>query len=285
MTNKSRSEHPFKAPAVLLDELGITEPSDLLIEAIAQHCGATIVYEPLDGCQARILGIGDRAIITVNSRSTDERRRFSAAHELGHWMRDRGKIAFACTDRNFVREWGEENPERGANRYAAALLLPPKMFKQAALTKAPTFATVKQLATVFCTSRTATAIRLVELTDLPAMIACYDTARRLWFSRSSTVPADFFPIQSLGSGSVATRLLNDAGAPEPGPTLVDANEWIERANSARYSITEDSVRAGPGTVVSLLWWKDESQILDADGDGDDETGMTGVLSFGRKRRR
>jgi hypothetical protein len=75
---------------------------------------------------------------------------------------------------------------------------------------------------------------------------------------------------------------HDAAAPEPGPTLVDANEWVERVNAARHSIIEDSVRAGPGTVVTHLWWKDESQILDADSDGDDDAGITGALTFGRR---
>jgi len=278
--------HPFKAPAVLLEELGITEPSELVIEAIAQHCGATIVYEPLDGCQARILGVGDRAIITVNSRSQPERRRFSAAHELGHWMRDRGKVAFACTDRNFVREWGEENPERNANRYAAGLLLPPKMFQAAARSTVPTFAGVQELAGLFGTSRTATAIRLVELGDKPVMIACYDQGKRLWFIRSPTVPNDFWPLAQPGAGSVAARLLADALVVEAGPTLVDADEWIDKADAARYSLVEDTVRAGAGTVLTLLWWKDEAQILDAEGDdGDADSGLTGVLAFGRRGRR
>jgi Zn-dependent peptidase ImmA (M78 family) len=278
--NKIRSEHPFKPPAVLLKELGITEPSELVIEAIAQHCGATVIYEPLDGCQARILGFGNRAIITVNARSPLERRRFSAAHELGHWTRDRGKTAFACTDRAFVREWGDDNPERGANRYAAALLLPPQMLKAAAVSKPITFATVQDLMATFQTSRTATAIRLIELTDLPAMVTCYDQSKRLWFWRSSTVPNDFWPVQQLGDGSIAAALLANTSNAEPGATVVDANEWIDRAGAARHSIVEDSVRAGTGTVLSLLWWKDESQILDAD--DDEDVGMTGLLTFGRR---
>jgi Zn-dependent peptidase ImmA (M78 family) len=282
--SKIRSEHPFKPPAVLLKELGITQPSELVIEAIAQHCGATIIYEPLDGCQARILGFGNRAIITVNVSSPPERRRFSAAHELGHWMRDRGKVAFACTDRAFVREWGDDNPERAANRFAAALLLPPQMFKIAAVSKPPTFATVRDLMSTFEMSRTATAIRLIELTDLPAMITCYDQSKRLWSWRSSTVPGDFMPVQQLGDGSVAATLLANTGRTEPGPTVVDANEWIDRADSARHSVIEDSVRAGTGTVLSLLWWKDESQILNAE-DADDDDAMTGVLSFGSRKRR
>lgn len=56
-------------PDALLAELGIVEPADIRIEAIAQYCGATVVYEPLTGCEAYIAGHGNRAIITVNSRS------------------------------------------------------------------------------------------------------------------------------------------------------------------------------------------------------------------------
>src|SRR2546427_1959685 len=118
----------YIAPDMVLEELGIRDPEDIKIEAIAEHCGATILYERLEGAEARILGYGERAIITVNGAAPRARQRFSGAHELGHWMCDRGKIAFACTDRSFTREWLDDNPERRANQYAAELLLPQKMF-------------------------------------------------------------------------------------------------------------------------------------------------------------
>src|ERR1017187_10341105 len=101
--------YPFTAPAALLDELGITGPSEIILEAIAYRCHATIVYEPLTGCEARILGNDKEAIVTVNSNAPRERQRFSAAHELGHWMRDRGKVAFACTERTLLGEWNDDN--------------------------------------------------------------------------------------------------------------------------------------------------------------------------------
>src|SRR5260221_11080213 len=118
----------YKSPSKLLKELGITEPQEIDIAAISQYCEATIVYEQLDGCEARILGSGDRAIIPVNSRSPLGRRRFSAGHELGHWLRDRGKVGFACTEQTMNAEWTSINPERGANDYAANLLMPADMF-------------------------------------------------------------------------------------------------------------------------------------------------------------
>src|SRR5438445_770035 len=153
----------YKSPSALLDELGVSEPKDIKIEAIAEYCGATIVYESLKGCEARILGHGDRAIITVNSTSLRERQRFSGAYELGHWMRDRGKIAFACTEVVFAAEWGNENPEWRVNRYAVELLLPEFMFSPRIRNREMTFATVRNLANEFETSLTATVIRLVEL--------------------------------------------------------------------------------------------------------------------------
>ena len=59
----------FRSPDALLQDLGITEPEELDIRAIAQHCGATIVYKRLEGCAARITGTEDRAIITLDSNS------------------------------------------------------------------------------------------------------------------------------------------------------------------------------------------------------------------------
>ena len=127
--------------------------------------------------------------------------------------------------------------------------------------------------------------RMVELGEMPAMIACYDQQKRLWFARAPIVPSDFWPLPQPGAGSVASGLLKDASAIEPGPTLVDADEWLDRAGAAQYSLVEDSVRAGAGTVLTLLWWKNEAQILDADGGEDDvDRGLTGRLTFGRPRR-
>ena len=67
-------------PEEILSTLGIAEPDDIDIEAIAWECGATILYEPLTGCEANIIGSGDKAIITVNSKAIPARKRFSSGH-------------------------------------------------------------------------------------------------------------------------------------------------------------------------------------------------------------
>jgi Zn-dependent peptidase ImmA (M78 family) len=256
-------------PPKLLRDLGITEPSDIRIEAIAEHCGATIVYERLKGSAARILGFGDRAFITVDSESRRERQRFSAGHELGHWMMDRGKVAsFVCAEKLFATEWSADNPERRANRYATDLLLPKFMFEPRAKDKAIVFDTVRELARDFKVSLTATAIRLVELGSFPAMIVCNEPGRRRWFFRSSYVPDVLRLRDTPGAYTSAYDLLRGNPIHE-GPVDVQADGWINHPQARQYTLREDSIRIYDNIVLSILWWKDERQLLDVSEDEDE----------------
>ena len=259
----------YKAPDAILEELGVREPADLKIEAIAEYCGATIIYAPLEGTEARILGYGDRAIITVNSAAPRGRQRFSGGHELGHWMCDRRKIAFACTDRAFTQEWSDDNPERRANQYSAELLLPQRMFSAHAKNREMTFATIRQLAEMFQASLTATAIRLVEFGSFPAMVVCSDLGRRRWFRRGPDVPDGLWPHERVSPMTVAHDIFTGK-AMSSGPTDVSADAWFAHRDARRYAIREDSIRITDDLVLTLLWWKDESQLLDLEGDENDD---------------
>jgi len=250
----------YRSPVRLLEELGIEEPEEIDIEAIAEHCGATVTYEALSGCAARLLGNGDRAIITVHAGGPLGRRRFSAGHELGHWMRDRHQVAHACAVRTFREEWGPQNPEQRANRYAAELLLPGAMFKPRVRGRPITFTTVDELAEVFRASRTAAAFRLVEIGPMPAMLVCSSPAARRWFIRSEDVK--LWPRERFGAATVVADLFENPRTDAPGPTEVCADGWIDQPEASQYVIIEDSRRVQPDLVLSLLWWKDERQLLD-----------------------
>jgi hypothetical protein len=78
----------------ILMGLGISDPKEIDLEAIAWTRGALVEYRPLDGCEATIVGSARKAVIAVNSRSSPERRRFSVGHELGHWHHDRGRVLY-----------------------------------------------------------------------------------------------------------------------------------------------------------------------------------------------
>jgi hypothetical protein len=50
----------------VLQELGISEPTEIDLEAIAFHLGARVRFRRLEGCEARIIGCNDTAIITIH---------------------------------------------------------------------------------------------------------------------------------------------------------------------------------------------------------------------------
>ena len=278
---------PIPSPESLLNALGMTEPSEINLETLAGYCGATIVYEQLEGCAAQLVGHDGRAFITVDSMARRARQRFSAGHELGHWMYDRGRVALACTEGNLTRDWHEGSRERRANRYAAELLLPARMFEPRARDLPATFASTRELAGIFETGITATAIRLVELGPHVAMVVCCDRGERKWFVRSKGVPRGLWPVDRIAhsSNSVAARLL--AGETRVVPRHVIADEWISHRNAHRYQVHEDSVLVLPNLTLTILWWDDEQQILDIDEDDelDDPEPLSGRLSFTRPRSR
>ena len=64
----------YRAPQILLDELGITDPGDIDVEAIAEYISATVVYERLQGCEARIVGTKPANVAAVQRRREDSFR-------------------------------------------------------------------------------------------------------------------------------------------------------------------------------------------------------------------
>jgi Zn-dependent peptidase ImmA (M78 family) len=245
----------------VIKELGISEPADIDIEAIGQYCSATILYEKLTGCEARLVGNADRAIITVNCDSRRGRQRFSAAHELGHWMRDRNRVGFSCTNALFRSQWGALDPEMGANEYAADLLMPQTIFGRYSYASPVTLEAVRELAMKFETSLTATAIRLVRHGSFPATVVYLTQGVRKWFVAGPDVPRALWPREAPSRNTVAGELLR-GGSAFPKPQCVQADGWVMHPRSECYELMEDSVKFRDGSILSLLWWKNEKQIVD-----------------------
>src|SRR5580658_9596563 len=227
-----------KTPEQLLDELGVTEPSQIKIEAIAYHCQAIVLYEPLSGCEANIVGRGDRAIITVDSNALRTRQRFSAGHELGHWLRDRGKIAFGCSREQIDAHWTVNDAETRANQFASDLLLPAKLFTPLAKGRPITVETVHSLGRTFETSLTATAIKLVRFGSFPSLIAYYEDGERKWFIPSARdLPRQLWPLKRMDSGTISSRVIS-GGTQREGVGDVRSDKWFDVQNAHRYYVRE-----------------------------------------------
>lgn len=111
------------------------------VEKIARTLGATIkldeVDDDLSGFLYRNNELGT-AIIGANKSHHPNRRRFTIAHEIGHFLLHRGKVvhldeesaSFTVDFRNNKSSKGEDDNEKEANLFAAELLMPAKFLRQ-----------------------------------------------------------------------------------------------------------------------------------------------------------
>jgi hypothetical protein len=245
----------------LLQELGIDSAKDIDVEAIAWDAGAEVRFAPLDSCEARIIGYGDRAIITVESGGIWQRRRFSVAHELGHWKYHRGRSFVCRSDDIGNQRRGPTDPERVADAYAADLLLPGFLFTpMAKQCGKATFDAVDQIRTEFQTSRTATALRMVDYGPEPALLVCHGPNGRRWFKRGPAIPDRWFPRDEIDADSDALEVLHGT-KDRTTRSLIGADAWFDRREAERYEVYEQTVRMSTGDALSLVVIR-SSEMLD-----------------------
>jgi hypothetical protein len=241
--------------------LGVTEPAEIDLEAIAYYVNARVRYRRLDGCEARIIGKDNEAIITVNAHSAPRRKRFSIAHELGHWHHHRGKCLACRVDEYRPRD--TLSPERAADAYAADLLMPYYLFRPLARQQGKlTFKVVTALADIFDTSKPATAIRLVESDCSPALVVCHGPSGRKWFARAPSVPQKWFPRNDLDADSFAFGVQFGDRPDDPIPRKIGADAWFDRWDAERFVVHEQTMRIGPGETLTLVLINDRKMLED-----------------------
>ena len=261
MTRVIRSEALSPAEQ-RLQELGVTEPREIDLEAIAHYQGVAVNYRSLDGCEAQIIGVGDRAVAIVNAKSSRRRKRFSLAHELGHWHHHRGRVLTCRMEGERDPSHRPTNPERVADDYAADLLLPRYLFcPEADACGKATVEVAEHLSETFDVSLTATLIRLVEAGPDPALLVCHTGTGRKWFTRGPDVPERWFPRRDLDPESYAMEVL--FGDPHKSRRVrIGADAWFERRDAERFEIFEQTVQIGGNEVLSLLVINDDEMLED-----------------------
>lgn len=252
----------YKSPELLLEELEITEPNEIDVEAIAYSQGALVIYEPLQKCEAYTLSKDtNNAVIVVNDKSIRSRQRFSVAHELGHWMRDRNISAF-CEKKSYTESWYGKGSETLANQYAKDLLLPRSMFAPLAKNLPVTFESVRKLAELFGTSLTATALRLTELGSCPAVIvfskfsraAVDDPAQRIWYFKGTDVAADLDLHWKMNDRALAYEIRIDDEKHEVSGDI-DAAAWFIVPEDQTVTLHEESIRINCNFILTMLSWE------------------------------
>lgn len=158
-------------------KLGGKLPIDL--ERAATALKVALKYEPFDEDLSGVLVKGgNRVVIGVNSTHAVRRQRFTVAHELGHFVLGHAGEVFVdktlrhqtmVIRRDGKSSLGVDTEEIEANRFAAELLMPPKLVSEQVSKRIAKRAhiapeeMISELADVFQVSQQAMEIRLTNL--------------------------------------------------------------------------------------------------------------------------
>lgn len=268
MSASPREAVAHRAAADLLDELAIgTHPIDP--SHIAAEKGLPI--EEQDGFPTDAFGAlwrqGNRFGIVVSARCpTEGHRRFTIAHELGHYHID-GHVEqlFARGDGQHLSEGhfrSRRDPmEVEADAFAAALLMPERLARAEVRRLGPSLEAVRRLSAGFAVSLSCAAIRLAALADEAVAVVLARGGAIEWVARSPALWAQggwarqTMKRERVPRGSGTRRLTESptrlAAGADDGSELL-ACEWFDGAPPGLPAIEEALGLGSYGRVLTVL---------------------------------
>lgn len=120
---------------LLLAKAGV-DTTPVPMEQVAAHLGIRIELADLgEDCSGVLVRNGNRAVIGINEEHHPNRRRFSIAHEIAHFVLHEGDTyidkGYRVHFRDLESGSGTKLEEMEANAFAAALLMPAKQVRDA----------------------------------------------------------------------------------------------------------------------------------------------------------
>lgn len=197
------------------------------------------------------------------------RRRFSLAHELGHFFipsHATAGPALKCADADLrARSSDAQQREWEANDFAAELLMPKKLFSGDLRHRSISFDTVEYLAgdDMYKVSRTAAAWRLVQITREPCALVMSAAGAIKWVARSESF-RHWIPErgQPVGKGSIVAAV-NRGESSALSAERVAPYEWLENVSAGSIDMIEvfESTHPIPsrGEIMSLIWVRERGE--------------------------
>jgi hypothetical protein len=256
---EARFEECRRTARDLLNKLMVEEPSEIDLDAIVGFLGGLTVEEGgLEGADGRILWGNNGAAIRVKAGLLPGRKRFTVAHELGHYVLHKGNAHGRFDTGHQLAIWNEASEEAEANVFAAELLMPDNLFTPRLKRLPPSFRNLDQLAEDFATSRLAAALQYVHYCHEQVAIVFSRDGQVLWSkaAKQFTWQIRRGPLsKDSGAGELASGNPNESGKMARTP----AYAWLSAFEYDRdHDIMEESRAVQSyGGILSLLWAKDD----------------------------
>ena len=277
---------PSDLASELVSRLGMTGKPNLV--DVAQRIGLRIQEVDSEGFEGSLVRAleGPKGIIAVKGSIREAtRKRFTIAHEIGHYVIPSHRTLENVCTTDMVESWRQGNlvPELEANEFAVELLLPSKFVGRSLELASPSLRAITHVANEFETSLTATTLRFVGLTGLPCVVVWSEGKRARWYKGNSAfpfrLPKEILPCE----GSVAHRLFEGDGNPSDF-VEVPKESWLDQEEVGHVDrVLEHSVRLpNYDAVLSLLWFELRDSGDAEDSERLEELGPQG-FTVGRRR--
>jgi Zn-dependent peptidase ImmA (M78 family) len=249
-----------KAAQQLLSSLRVASPSEIDLEMLAYAAGRLTIEEGgLETSEGRLVATPNKGgSIRVKAGLGSGRKRFTIAHEIGHFVLH----PLIEHDRQHTRKdftiWHDASEETEANIFAAELLMPEFLFKPRSRVSSPSLALIDKIAEDFGASVMATIFQYIHYTNEQVALVVSERERILWTKKAK----DFWPrIQTKrihghsGAGEILAGKYSETKRMVPSP----AYAWLDSfKEDSKRDIMEDSrLVEYYGQTLSLLWLKDD----------------------------
>jgi Zn-dependent peptidase ImmA (M78 family) len=242
---------------MLREELKIKGKADLLLTA--ESIGLRIKEVKSTGFEGALVRDkkGNKGIIAVKAQVPElGRRRFTIAHEIGHFVIPTHRLlATVCKDFE-IESWGKnlQDVEIEANQFAAEFLLPAFIVRNEIGSGVPSISRISLLAGEYETSLTVAVRRFVEFTDYACAMVWSQNGQARSYNRSERFTF-FLPIKDIPrKQTYAGRLFSGMSAPNDF-SPVDPQFWFDAADAQQIGLLlEQSVfLPNYNAVITLLW--------------------------------
>jgi Zn-dependent peptidase ImmA (M78 family) len=271
----------------LVSSLKLTAPVDLV--DVTRALGLEIRYCESSGFDGALICSKQNRVGTVLvKRSIRElgRRKFTIAHEIGHYvLPHHGSSENVCSSRE-VESWDRRLPDQEveANIFAGELLIPERLVNPEVKRGKPTMSIIREMATNFETSLTAAGYRAMHLTPFRAAIVWSTNGIIRWFKASEEFEAFVSVRESVAEGTYAYDCFRQKPVPDELKT-VRGDLWLaeSRSGNPNYIFEHSLWLPSYDSVLTLLYIEETGHAL-----ADDEQGSLDELDpeeFTLRRKR
>jgi len=244
----------------LISEFGIIEPDDFSIEELIHARDIILEEKRISNADGRIVFGNFKTKITINSGiKYIGRRRFTLAHELGHFELHHKKESHLEDNSLTLDYFKEGNHEYEANQFATELLMPTNSFVTFTNNKKFSPDLLREIAEYFQTSITSATFRYLALGQHPIFLFHCRDKKVIYWKNSPNYYLKVKDITKLAppSDSVAMEFFNDGTIyrKEESAQQILKSTWFETKefNSDNEFFEYALVTKDYNSVLSVVW--------------------------------